>query len=70
MIGAVAYMQRAIGLPLEEALRMASLYPAEAMGIAARQGHLRRGAVASMVHISEDLRVRATWIAGREVFRA
>jgi len=70
MIDAVAHMHRAIGLPLEEALRMAALYPAQAMGIAGRQGHLRRGALASMVHISDDLRVRATWIAGREVFHA
>ncbi len=70
MIDAVAHMRRAIGLPLDEALRMASLYPAQAMGIAGRQGHLKRGAVASMVHISEDLSVRSTWIAGREVFRA
>ncbi|MDP1732116.1 MAG: N-acetylglucosamine-6-phosphate deacetylase [Devosia sp.] len=70
MIGAVAFMRRAIGLPLEEALRMAALYPAEALGIAGRFGHLRRGAVASMVHLGGDLTVRATWIAGREVYRA
>lgn len=70
MIDALAYMHRTIGLPLEESLRMASRYPAEAIGIAARFGHLRRGAVASMVHLSDDLEVRATWITGQRVFAA
>ncbi len=70
MIDAVARMRRAIGLPLDEALRMAALYPAQAMGLAARHGHLKRGAVASMVHLTDDLKVRATWVAGREVYRA
>ena len=32
MIAAVNYMHRTIGLELSEVLRMASLYPAEAMG--------------------------------------
>jgi N-acetylglucosamine-6-phosphate deacetylase len=70
MVDAVAYMHRTIGLPLEEALRMAALYPAEAMGIADRHGQLRRGAVASMVHLSDDLKVRATWIGGTQAFAA
>lgn len=70
MIDAVAYMHRTIGLPLAEALRMAALYPAQAMGIADRHGQLKRGAVASMVHVSDGLEVRATWIGGRQVFAA
>ena len=70
MIAAVAYMHRTIGLDLGEALRMASLYAAEAMGIEDRYGHLRRGARADMVLISDDLDVRTTWIAGEEVFTA
>src|SRR5690606_16490755 len=40
MIDAVAFMHRRIGLPFEEALRMAALYPAQAMGIEAEFGHL------------------------------
>jgi len=70
MIDAIAYLHRTIGLPLEEVLRMAALYPAQAMGIAARHGQLKRGAIASMVHVSDDLEVRATWIGGRKVFTA
>jgi N-acetylglucosamine-6-phosphate deacetylase len=67
MIAAVAYMHRTIGLPLGEALRMASLYPAAALGVADR-GHLRRGAAADLVILSDDMEVVATWIAGGEIY--
>ncbi len=70
MIAAVAYIHRTIGIELGESLRMAAFYPAEAMGIAERYGHLRRGARADMVLLSDDLEVRTTWVAGEEVFTA
>lgn len=70
MIDAVEFMHGRIGLPFEEAVRMASLYPAESMGIEDEYGHLRPGAVASFVHLSDDRAVRATWINGAEVWRA
>ncbi|HHY51253.1 MAG TPA: N-acetylglucosamine-6-phosphate deacetylase, partial [Alphaproteobacteria bacterium] len=70
MIGAIAFMHRTIGVELSEALRMASLYPAEAMGIDRSYGHLHRGARADMVHLSDGLEVRRTFIAGEEVFAA
>ena len=69
MIDAVNFMVDTIGLNLDEALRMASLYPAEAMGIASTHGTLEHGAVASFVHLSDERQVRATWIDGAEVFR-
>jgi N-acetylglucosamine-6-phosphate deacetylase len=70
MIDAVEFMHVRVGVPFEEAVRMASLYPAQAMGIAAEHGHLRPGALASFVHLSDARQVRATWIGGAEVFRA
>ena len=70
MIDAVEFMHSEIGLPLEQAIRMASLYPAEAMGIEAEYGHLQPGAIASFVHLSGDRQIRATWINGAEVWRA
>jgi N-acetylglucosamine-6-phosphate deacetylase len=69
MIDAVEFMHSRIGLAFEEAVRMASLYPAQAMGIEAEYGHLQPGAVASFVHLSDERKVRATWIAGNEVWR-
>jgi N-acetylglucosamine-6-phosphate deacetylase len=70
MIDAVEFMHSQIGLPLDEAIRMASLYPAEAMGIEAEFGHLQPGAIASFVHLSNNRQMRATWINGAEVWRA
>jgi N-acetylglucosamine-6-phosphate deacetylase len=70
MIDAVAFMHDRIGLPFEEALRMAALYPARAMGIEAEFGHLEPGAMASFVHLSDTHTVRATWIGGAEVWGA
>jgi N-acetylglucosamine-6-phosphate deacetylase len=69
MIAAIAYLHRNVGIELGEVLRMASLYPAEAMGISDRYGHLKRGARADMVLLDDDLKVRTTWIAGEEVYQ-
>lgn len=64
MISAMRFMHRVIGLDLGEALRMASLYPARAVGMETRLGHLKRGAAADIVALSPGLDVRATWIGG------
>ncbi|SFZ86477.1 N-acetylglucosamine-6-phosphate deacetylase [Devosia enhydra] len=64
LIEAVRFVHRRLALPLEEALRMASLYPAQAIGASARHGHLRRGARADFVHLSSDLVPLSTHIAG------
>jgi N-acetylglucosamine-6-phosphate deacetylase len=68
MIAAIAYLHRTVGMDLGEVLRMASLYPAEAMGISERYGHLKRGARADMVLLDDDLKVRTTWVGGEEVY--
>lgn len=70
MIDAVNYMHRTIGLDFDEAVRMASLYPAQAMRIEATHGHLGTGAMANFVHLSAGHAVRGTWIDGTAVFRA
>lgn len=64
MIDAITYVHRTIGLPLEEALRMASLYPAQALGVAHERGRLAPGLRADIVHLGDDLSVRGTLIAG------
>ncbi|MCV3239463.1 N-acetylglucosamine-6-phosphate deacetylase [Mesorhizobium sp. ZC-5] len=68
MISAVRFMHRTIGIPLDEALRMASLYPAQAMGVGSRHGRLGKGSAANFVHLSSGLEVRGVWIDGRGVF--
>jgi N-acetylglucosamine-6-phosphate deacetylase len=69
MISAVRFMHREIGLPLEEALRMASLYPAEAVGQEHRLGRIGEGRPASFVHLSDALEVQSVWIEGKRVQR-
>jgi len=53
-----------LDLPLDEALRMASTYPAEVMGVADDYGQLRPGARADLVLLGHDLQVRGSWIGG------
>jgi N-acetylglucosamine-6-phosphate deacetylase len=67
MIDAVRFVHRTIRLPLDEVLRMASLYPAQAIGRAERLGHLGAGAEASIVHLSDDLAVEDVWVAGARI---
>jgi N-acetylglucosamine-6-phosphate deacetylase len=67
MISAVRFIH-GLGLPLEEALRMASLYPAAALGVASRYGHLGAGARADFVCLGEGLSVDAVWIGGSRAF--
>lgn len=68
MIDAVNLMIDTIGLPPDEAFRMASFYPAKAIGRAETLGHLRSAAVANFVHLSDARQVQSTWIAGEEVW--
>jgi N-acetylglucosamine-6-phosphate deacetylase len=49
------------GTALEEAVRMATLYPAACLRADAFIGHLKPGARASIVHLDEKLRVRRVW---------
>jgi len=51
-------------LPLEDALRAASLTPARFLGLEHERGALLPGARADLVALSEDLRVVATWLGG------
>ncbi|TIO50464.1 MAG: N-acetylglucosamine-6-phosphate deacetylase [Mesorhizobium sp.] len=70
MISAVRFVHRVVGLDLDEALRMASLYPAEAVGQAHRLGRFANGTAADIIGLSDDLDVRNVWIGGKKVFAA
>ena len=70
MISAVRFVHRIIGLDLAEALRMASTYPAQAVGQGHRLGRLGKGTAADIVALSDDLAVRGVWIGGNRVFDA
>jgi len=63
MASAVRNSVRLLQVPLDEALRMASTYPAEFLGITDR-GRIGAGKVADLVLFDADVQVRATWIGG------
>jgi len=54
---------------LEEALRMASLYPAMFLGLDATYGRIVPGYRADLVHLSHSLDVREVWIGGVPVMK-
>ncbi|TGT35488.1 N-acetylglucosamine-6-phosphate deacetylase [Mesorhizobium sp. M8A.F.Ca.ET.165.01.1.1] len=70
MISAIRFMHRTVGLDLSEALRMASLYPAQAIGQSHRLGRFANGTAADIVALSDDLGIGSVWIGGDKVFEA
>lgn len=65
MATAVRNTVELLGLPLAEASRMASTYPAQFLGLQDRYGHIAAGYQADFVLLDQTLQVQATWIAGQ-----
>ncbi|APG82980.1 N-acetylglucosamine-6-phosphate deacetylase NagA [Sinorhizobium americanum CCGM7] len=70
MLSSVRFVHEKLGLPIEEAIRMASAYPADVMGIASHKGRLLPGTDADFVLLTPELGMKATWIGGERVFAA
>jgi N-acetylglucosamine-6-phosphate deacetylase len=66
MASALRNTVRSLAVPLDEASRMASTYPAEFLGVAENRGHIAPGMRADFVELGNDLLVRRTWIATSE----
>jgi N-acetylglucosamine-6-phosphate deacetylase len=64
MITAVKNAMRFARLELTEALRMASVYPAHALGLEDQLGYIRVGYRASFIEIDEELNLYRNWIDG------
>jgi N-acetylglucosamine-6-phosphate deacetylase len=64
MASAVRNAVRLAQLPLEGALRAASLTPARFLGLDHERGKLVPGARADLVALTPDLHVTATWLGG------
>jgi N-acetylglucosamine-6-phosphate deacetylase len=61
---AVRFCVTVLGVDLAEALRMASLYPAEFLKVDRELGRLGPGFRANLVHLTDKLSVTRTWIDG------
>ncbi|MDR3387542.1 MAG: N-acetylglucosamine-6-phosphate deacetylase [Rudaea sp.] len=65
MASAVRNAVAMLHIPLVEALRMASAYPAAFLGLDHSHGRIGCGYVADMVALDDDLAVAESWIGGR-----
>ncbi|MGF6176021.1 N-acetylglucosamine-6-phosphate deacetylase [Ensifer sp. 4252] len=70
MLSSVRFVHEKLRLPVEEALRMASAYPADAMGISSHKGRLLPGSDADFVLLTPELAMGSTWIGGDKVYAA
>jgi N-acetylglucosamine-6-phosphate deacetylase len=66
MAASVRNCVQLLGVPLEEALRMAALYPASFLGVDDQLGRTAPGYRADLALLRPDLTVLATWVAGDE----
>jgi N-acetylglucosamine-6-phosphate deacetylase len=64
MLTAVRNTVNLLGLPLEEAARMAATYPADFLGLGATHGRIAPCYCADLVALDADLQLKATWIGG------
>ena len=64
MASAVKNTVRMLGIELTEALRMASLYPAQFLGLEHKLGRIQTGYQADLTLLDCDLNVINTWIKG------
>ncbi|PVZ85923.1 N-acetylglucosamine-6-phosphate deacetylase [Serratia sp. S1B] len=67
MIDAVRNTVEHVGIALDEALRMATLYPARAIGVEQRLGSIAAGKVANLTAFTREYQVTQTWVNGHEV---
>jgi N-acetylglucosamine-6-phosphate deacetylase len=65
MDAAVRYSVDNLGLGLSEALRMASLYPAQFLRLDDRLGRIAPDYAADLVHLADSLATKAIWIGGK-----
>lgn len=65
MASAVRNCVELVGLPLAQAARMASTYPAEFLGLGGELGRIAPGYRANLVAVDENVNVIDTWIDGR-----
>ncbi len=68
MAGAVRNAVDMAGLSVAQAVDMATVQPAEFLGIAAERGTIAAGRTADFVQLDRAMAPQATWIAGERVF--
>ena len=68
-IDAVKNVYQKCNIPLNQALAMASRYPAEYLGIENHLGSLKPGYRADLVHFDSNFKVHSAWVSGKQINR-
>ncbi|MBO6919228.1 MAG: N-acetylglucosamine-6-phosphate deacetylase [Rhizobiaceae bacterium] len=66
MISAVRFMIEHTCCDRFEALRMASSYPAQYLNLGENYGHLKKGAYANFLHLTDEMDISSIWQNGRK----
>ncbi|GAA4310559.1 N-acetylglucosamine-6-phosphate deacetylase [Nibribacter koreensis] len=67
MLKAVQNTVQLVGLDLEEALRMATLYPAQVLQMENKVGQFTPGSYANITVLNQDLSLQQVWVDGQPV---
>ena len=65
MMDQVRIMRESVGVPLHEAVRMATHTPARLLGLENRLGSIATGHAADLVRFDEKFQVHDLWVDGK-----
>ena len=68
-IDAIKNAYQKCNIPLESAISMATLYPAEYLGVSDYLGQIKKGYRADLVHFDSDFKIQNVWLAGNQIER-
>jgi N-acetylglucosamine-6-phosphate deacetylase len=66
-IDAIKNAYQKCNIPLESAISMATLYPAEYLGVSDYIGQLKKGYRADLAHFDSNFHVQNVWLAGKQI---
>ena len=66
-IDAIKNAYQKCSIPLESAISMATLYPAEYLGVSDYIGQLKKGCRADLAHFDSNFHVQNVWLAGKQI---
>ena len=66
-IDAIKNAYQKCSIPLESAISMATLYPAEYLGVSDYIGQLKKGYRADLAHFNSNFHVQNVWLAGKQI---
>jgi len=68
-IDAIKNAYQKCNIPIDSAISMATLYPAEYIGVSDYLGQLRSGYRADLAHFNSDFQIQNVWVAGKQIRR-